>query len=99
MRIEYHPEAESEFIEAGRWYYLESGQKLVEEFYAEFFNPVRFIEEFPTVSLVETNGTRRVRLNRFPYSIVYLYNKKSEVVSIVAVMHQKRLPFYWASRI
>jgi len=41
-------------------------------------------------------GTRRYVLPEFPYSVVYLVE---DVISIVAVAHDKRRPGYWRERL
>jgi len=41
-------------------------------------------------------GARRALLNDFPYSVIYRI--KGDVVEIVAIMHQRRKPGYWADR-
>ena len=41
-------------------------------------------------------GTRRFVLHRFPFSIIYLDDP--DVLSIVAVAHNKRKPGYWKQR-
>jgi plasmid stabilization system protein ParE len=43
------------------------------------------------------DGIRRRPLRRFPYSVLYRIDK-DEIV-IVAVMHQRRHPRYWAERV
>jgi hypothetical protein len=41
-------------------------------------------------------GTRRVPLNRFPYTVVY---RETEIeIQIVAFAHNRRKPGYWSSR-
>lgn len=41
-------------------------------------------------------GTRRVLLDRFPFTVYY--RVKADTVTIVAIAHQKRRPGYWSSR-
>jgi toxin ParE1/3/4 len=43
------------------------------------------------------HGTRRLVLQRFPFSVVYLDN--ANVVNVVAVAHNKRRPGYWKDRL
>jgi plasmid stabilization system protein ParE len=43
------------------------------------------------------DGVRKRPLRRFPYSILYRIDK-DEIV-IVAVMHQRRHPLFWAGRL
>jgi toxin ParE1/3/4 len=42
-------------------------------------------------------GTRRVVLQRFPFSVVYLDNP--DVITIIAVAHSRRKPGYWKGRV
>ncbi len=42
-------------------------------------------------------GTRRVVLQRFPFSVVYLDDP--DVITIIAVAHGKRKPGYWKERV
>jgi hypothetical protein len=42
-------------------------------------------------------GTRRFVLHRFPFSIIYLDD--SDILSIVAVAHNKRKPGFWKQRL
>ena len=44
-----------------------------------------------------TNGTRRARLEGFPYAVVYR-ELSAEEIEIVAVAHLRRGPKYWANR-
>jgi hypothetical protein len=39
---------------------------------------------------------RRVRLDRFPYSIVY--RRSADVLVIIALAHHRRRPAYWRGR-
>jgi hypothetical protein len=43
------------------------------------------------------DGVRKLPLRRFPYSI--LYRIEEEEIVIVAIMHQRRRPYYWAARL
>ena len=42
------------------------------------------------------SGTRRILLDRFPFTIDYRVT--SNTLNIVAVAHQKRRPGYWSWR-
>jgi plasmid stabilization system protein ParE len=42
-------------------------------------------------------GTRRVVLQRFPFSVIYLDDP--DVITIIAVAHSKRRPGYWKDRL
>jgi len=42
------------------------------------------------------HGTRRILLEHFPFTLYY--RVREDVITIVAVAHQKRRPGYWQSR-
>ena len=91
-----HPAADEEFAQAVR-YYAEIDLGLGARFYREIerlirdvcANPERFREIDPPV--------RRHISADFPYALIYL--EKPDHVWIVAVMHLKRRPGYWRSRL
>jgi plasmid stabilization system protein ParE len=43
------------------------------------------------------HGTRRLVMQRFPFSVVYLDDP--ELVTIIAIAHAKRKPGYWKKRL
>ena len=96
MRIEVHDAAELEFAEAVTWY---DGQSSVagDQFLEEFQRAIQRIAAFPNAWPKISKNTRRCRLNRFPYGVVYQTRKNSIV--IVAVMHLHRRPDYWRDRL
>ena len=54
------------------------------------------IEQNPEAGAVVRGRVRSLHLRRFPYSIVYRHT--SSVIRILAVMNQRRRPFYWRQR-
>jgi toxin ParE1/3/4 len=55
------------------------------------------IERFPEIGANAEFGwtTRRWKLARFPYSIIYL---GTEHVRVIAIAHDRRRPGYWRGR-
>ena len=45
------------------------------------------------------SSIRRCLLRRFPYGIIYAYNKQKEEIIVLAVMHLHRDPKYWVYRV
>jgi len=41
-------------------------------------------------------GARRLPMSRFPYTLVYRI--EGEVIHVIALMHQSRMPDYWRGR-
>lgn len=87
--------AAEEVRQAIHWY-EQRAAGLGVDFAVEFRRTLRRIREMPeTPPFISTNA-RRLRLHRFPYGVIY-YIEEGHVV-IVAVMHLKRKPGYWMSR-
>ncbi len=96
MRLEFHPEAELELIEAALHYELEvSG--LGERFEAEVRRAADLLLERPEIGQPVDSDLRRFVLPRFPFTLIY--SATSETLRIEVVAHQSRLPGYWRTRI
>ena len=92
MHVSFHPRAREEVEDAQAWY--EERSLLAAA--GEISVALRRIGEAPRRYPVAEHGTRRILLERFPFSVHYRVNE--EEIVIVAVAHQKRRPGYWASR-
>ena len=57
---------------------------------------VRAIAEAPARYPHGPHGTRRKMLVRFPFTVYY--RTTEDAITVVAVAHQKRRPYYWAGR-
>ncbi len=95
MRLEFHPEAELELIEAAVHYELQV-PGLGERFEAEVRRATDVLLEYPEIGRPANSNLREFVLRRFPFTLVY--SATSDVVRIEAVAHQSRLPGYWKSR-
>lgn len=96
MTLQFHPAAIDESVEAASYYdhqQLGFGTKFEEALQAG----LDAIMEAPSRWPIQTSKTRRYLLKRFPYAIVYLLHE--DVVKIIAVMHLRRRPGYWADRL
>ena len=91
-----HPAAWEEIEGAADWY-LERSPDASSGFLAAVFDGLENVFEFPLRWPRHLYGTRRLVLDRFPFSIIYL--DKPDVVNVVAVAHGKRKPGYWKRRI
>ena len=92
----FHPEARKEFQEATRWY-RDRSPLAPAEFRAAVKAVVREVVRAPQRWPKYLYGTRRVVLQRFPFSVVYLDDL--ELITIIAVAHAKRKPGYWKERL
>jgi plasmid stabilization system protein ParE len=94
--VDLHPEAIAEGREARRWYAAQSPQA-AERFRQELKRAIRSIGDAPERWPPDEDGLRRLRLNGFPYSLVYWTDGNDSL--IVSVAHAKRRPEYWRRRL
>jgi len=96
MRLEFHPEAELELIEAALHYELEVpglGERLEDE----VRRATDLLLEHPEIGQSVDPDLRWFVLPRFPFTLIY--SATSDVLRIEVVAHQSRLPGYWRTRI
>jgi toxin ParE1/3/4 len=91
----YAPEAREELLEAIQYYENES-PGLGAAFLAAVQEGLEYLLQFPKSAPILSGKVRRKVLNRFSYSL--LYSLRGEEIRILAVMNQKRRPFYWRGR-
>jgi toxin ParE1/3/4 len=96
MRLIYHPEAETELVEAGQ-YYERRVATLGVQFLDEADQAVSIILDAPERWNIVEEDVRRYLMPRFPYTIYY--RALSEYVRILAFKHHSRHPDYWRYRI
>jgi plasmid stabilization system protein ParE len=95
MRVEFHPAAQQEVENAQSWY-AERSVFAAAAFLQEISLAVQRVREAPLRHPSAERGTRKLLVDTFPFTLYYRVGP--EVVSIVAVAHQKRRPGYWSSR-
>ena len=94
MNVEFLSIAEEEFADAVN-YYNNQSEGLGYEFALEVKRSIERIIQYPEAWTPLSPRTRRCRTNRFPYSLVYQI--RSNVLLIIAVMHLHREPRTWKS--
>ena len=77
-------------------YYDTQARGLGDSFLDEFQAAVNRIEELPEAWQRLSRNTRRCRLRRFPYGLIYRLD--GDVALIIAVGHLHREPENWRSR-
>ncbi len=95
MKINFHPDAEDEFLHAVD-YYEDIQNHLGLEFASEIYEAIERIQSFPQAWQKMTSSTRRCLINRFPFGVIYTL--KDDILIIVAVMHLSKKPNYWRNR-
>lgn len=78
-------------------FYNSEAAGLGDEFLVEFLHALDRIKSFPQAWHPFTDLTRRYRLRRFPYGIIYQTLDSEILVIAVANLHRK--PDYWKNRI
>ena len=96
MKLEFHPEAELELIEAAVHYELQV-PGLGGRFESELRRVTDLLLEHPEIGHPVAPDLRQFVLPRFPFTL--FYSATSDAVRIEVVAHQSRLPGYWRSRI
>lgn len=71
------------------------GVSFVEALYQTTF----LVAENPGLGGLLGEGYRRLMLQRFPYSMVYIVDPESDTIRIVSVSHQRRRPDRWKDRV
>ncbi|MCI5125177.1 MAG: type II toxin-antitoxin system RelE/ParE family toxin [Candidatus Electrothrix sp.] len=88
--------AEVEMTEAALYYEARAAQ-LGERFLAAVELGVEQIQENPRTWPSIGSGIQRYLLPQFPYSL--LYRDDPDEIVVIAVMHQKKRPYYWVDRL
>ena len=94
--VEFHPEAQDEFISAAQFYERET-EGLGLDFVTTVQHAYERLPEFPASGAPFGRRLRRLLVPKFPYGL--LYRVEPERIYIIAVMHLNRRPGYWRSRL
>ena len=95
MSIRFLPAAQAELDEAIDWY-AQQAVGLGDSFFIEFLKTLQLIERHPLGWHPLSENTRRCRMRRFPYGVIYTPDQDG--ILIIAVAHLHRRPSYWLSR-
>lgn len=96
MEVRFHRLAAQEYRKARHWY-DQRRPGLGAEFIAEVDRAIARIEAYPDRWPIFRGHHRRVRVQRFPYSIYYFVATGSRA-HVLAVAHHRRRPGYWLRR-
>jgi plasmid stabilization system protein ParE len=97
-RYDFDPRAEEEFVEALRLYEREAGSGVADSFEEEVRRSIDLILRYPRISpAVGLSDVRCKILRGFPYNLFYVVER--DLIWILAVAHQSRLPGYWGGRL
>jgi len=96
MKIRFLETAQLEFDESVE-YYNQEVAGLGIKFLEEILKAVDLIAKHPEAWPHISERTRRCKINRFPFGIIY-QNREDEIL-IVAIAHFHRKPDYWNERL
>jgi plasmid stabilization system protein ParE len=96
LPLEFEPDASDEVRQVFDWYESQL-PGLGEEFLDNLGDALMSIVQTPGAWPKYRRGTRRRRLHRFPYGIVYRTEK--DFIRVFAVMHLSRRSGYWFDRL
>jgi hypothetical protein len=96
MKLDFLQTADDEFAETIAYYNLQS-EGLGLEFAAEVRRALGRVLQYPTAWTLVAARTRRCRLNRFPYAL--LFQIRADGILVVAVQNLHRHPESWQSRL
>lgn len=97
MVLEIDEAAEAEFYDIVD-HYKQFDQALSQDFIHELEDTVQRLIKFPNAGQPYLHNTKRIFLNRFPYSIVYKMYRNERII-VFAIVHMKRKPDYWKKRL
>ncbi|MBS0442022.1 MAG: type II toxin-antitoxin system RelE/ParE family toxin [Proteobacteria bacterium] len=95
FNVDILPEAEAEFREAFLWYH-ERSPLAADAFRVEVFDKIDGLADDADIWPIDENGIHFRLLGRFPYTVHY--DLAGELVTVLAVAHQRRAPGYWSGR-
>ncbi|MCF8156204.1 MAG: type II toxin-antitoxin system RelE/ParE family toxin [Rhodoferax sp.] len=88
-------QAQSELDDAYDWYESQASG-LGQRFLIEAAHAFGLIQRFPEAWHPLSANTRRCRLKRFPYGVIYAV--EGQDIIVIAVAHLHRKPGYWTTR-
>lgn len=80
-------------------YYEDCSEGLGERFLIDYENTLTFVEKMPNAWAEYMDGVKKLNFKIFPYSILYVYETGNPLITIIAIQHHSRLPFYWKDRL
>lgn len=95
LDLDFHPMVGNEIAEAIGWY-LNRSPAVADAFIGALDEALDQIATDPDRAAPYIHGRRAVRVDRFPYIVIY---KRHELrVRVSAVAHSSRRPGYWKNR-
>lgn len=93
--MRWHPDALSE-ADAAAGYYREQRPDLARRFLNSLDEALDRIELHPRIYREVEPGVRKCKLKMFPYAVIFRGGEAE--IEVVAIMHVRREPGYWKTR-
>ena len=93
--VKFHPDAESEMIDAAR-FYEDKQPQLGKRFLQAVSQTAEKISWNPSIYRKIENSISWSRVAAYPFAIVF--REKENHIEVLAVMHIRRQPGYWKTR-
>jgi toxin ParE1/3/4 len=97
LKVGLHPLATHDLNTATNDYKKNATRTIASNFLMEFRRSVALIGQFPKLATKADGVFRRLPLNRYPYTLIYLVEVNE--VRIMAVAHDRSAPDYWHDRV
>ena len=93
--VSFHEDARIEFDEAADFYGMERASLGI-AFVGAMEHAIDHVCEFPNSCAVLRGRVRKMRIERFPYSV--MYSILGDHIRVLAVAHDRRRPYCWSGR-
>lgn len=97
MEVIFHPEVDSDLLDAMEFYSKNADPQLALEFYSEFRRCAKIIEDRAMSFPDYTSRLKRINFHRFPYHILFDIIA-DETVQLVTVKHDHMHPSFRLDR-
>ncbi len=94
--VRFHEDAGAEYEAAFEWYFLRS-EFVASRFAEEMNRAIVMISDAPGRWPTANRGTRKFLLKRFPFAV--FYREVPYGIQVLAIVHGRRKPGYWKSRL
>lgn len=96
MRLIVLPLAMREFDAAFEWSKNAFGHATATRLQRRFEQAGRMLMRQPEIGMPTPGPARKLPLGKFPYTLVY--RVQGDVITVIALAHQSRMPGYWKGR-
>jgi plasmid stabilization system protein ParE len=90
------PLAEEDLKDAAR-HYEDEASGLGDDFFDRVYALIERLTVYPESGFLQTKSVRVARVQRFPYDV--FYKIEHDRIFVLAVLHQRRKPGLWQSRL